>query len=405
MTSARPNSLPEIDLQEKLLTIVIPHFNQSKILPRAVASVLGSTQTDIEIIIVDDGSADGSEPVLAVLEHAHPSIRIIRSTKNEGAPAALNTGLAQARGRYISFLGADDFVLPTLYSTMVSRLEQNPSAALACGHVAIIDINGRVRGIRPFTAPAFHEQFLSPETVRQRIRSSDNWICNTSAVYRTELIRNVGGYDVSLGPFCDGFLSRVLAFTHGFIFVPGVHGVWQVSPGSLSASSILDRGERAQLIASVQERLTNSPIGQIAPDYAAIYARRLRFSAVRMHFFWYGENSDPMVIAEAAGDIGLDRKILVLIRSLVGFGYVGRVLALSWLAIRMRPFPPVSLLLHLIQYLIVARPASRKVKDALSDLEISSAKLVGRRVNCKERLQSGPRLVCSEGRQRLNNPP
>ena len=228
--------------QEKTLTVVIPHFNQSTVLPRAVASVLGSGQTDIEIIIVDDGSADASKPILAALEHAHRSIRVIRHAENEGAPAALNTGLAEARGRYISFLGADDFVLPTLYSTMISRLEQNPAPALACGHIAIVDINGRMRGIRPFVAPAFSEQYLSPETVRNLIVNSDNWICNTSAIYRTESIRNAGGYDGSLGPFCDGFVSRVLAFTHGFIFVPGVHGVL----ASLSRFSVCIGNTRSQ---------------------------------------------------------------------------------------------------------------------------------------------------------------
>jgi len=379
LPTAPPNPLRGIKLQEKTLTIVIPHFNQGKILPRAVASVLGSGIIDIEIIIVDDGSTDGSESILAALERAHRSIRVIRHAKNEGAPAALNTGLAEARGRYISFLGADDFVLPDLYQTMISRLEQNSAAALACSHVAIVDVDGCVRGIRPFTAPAFCEQFVSPEIVRRRIVNSDNWIGGTSSVYRTDLIRNIGGYEVELGAFCDGFVSRVLAFTHGFIFVPGVYGVWQISPGSLSASSILDRDKRVRLIALIQERLVHSPIGKIAPDYPAIYARRLRFNAARMHFFWYRKNSDPAEIAEAAGIAGFDHKMLAHIRGLIGFNYVGRVFAISWLAIRLRPFAPVPLVLHLIQNLIIARRARRRVKDALVEVETSSAKLVGGR--------------------------
>ena len=67
---------------ERLLTVVIPHFNQKDFLPRAVASVLKGESREIEIIIVDDGSTDDSEPVLAALEVLDPCITIIRGKTN-----------------------------------------------------------------------------------------------------------------------------------------------------------------------------------------------------------------------------------------------------------------------------------------------------------------------------------
>src|SRR5450631_4235533 len=86
----------------KLLTIVVPHFNQKDFLPRAVASVLQGEACELEIIIVDDGSTDGSEPVLSALEALSPLITVIRCETNQGAAAALNSGLAAARGRYVT---------------------------------------------------------------------------------------------------------------------------------------------------------------------------------------------------------------------------------------------------------------------------------------------------------------
>src|SRR6202171_1390571 len=81
---------------EKRLTVVIPHFNQKNFLPRAVASILEGEIGEIEIIIVDDGSTDGSDPVLAALEAVSPLITVIRGKINQGVLKALNTGLAAA---------------------------------------------------------------------------------------------------------------------------------------------------------------------------------------------------------------------------------------------------------------------------------------------------------------------
>src|ERR1700686_1441192 len=100
---------------ERPLTVVIPHFNQKDFLPRAVASVLNGETREIEIIIVDDGSTDDSEPTLALSAAMHPFITVIRGKVNRGAPAALNTARPAALIVYVSFLIADDLVLLRLY--------------------------------------------------------------------------------------------------------------------------------------------------------------------------------------------------------------------------------------------------------------------------------------------------
>src|SRR5882757_9479805 len=144
---------------ERLLTVVIPHFNQKDFLPRAVASVLDGETCEIEIIIVDDGSTDDSEPTLAALEALHPFITVIRGKVNGGAPAALNTGLAAVRSRYVSFLGADDLVLPNLYMPLLRALDDNPAAARACSQIAMVAGDGSLRGIRPVTPPSFRAEY------------------------------------------------------------------------------------------------------------------------------------------------------------------------------------------------------------------------------------------------------
>lgn len=332
------------------LTVVIPHFNQSHILPRAVASVVGDDMGDTEIIIVDDGSTDGAEDVLVALEQAvHSSLRVIRLAQNRGVAAALNIGLSAARGRFIAFLGADDFVMPGCYQTIIAALERHPSAALACGEIALVSTHGIVHGIRPLTLPAWYESYLTPATIRRRISRTDNWICNTATVHRTEVIRSAGGFDPTLGAFCDGFVCRVLAFTYGFVFVPGVYGVWQTAANTFSASSMLDRQESARLVALAEKLLLASEVGKTAPEYPALFCRRFRFNAARMHLIWNGVHADPVLIAEAAGGNERDERVLATIKRGIGFGSLGRTVALCWLVVRLRPFAFKTLLINLIR--------------------------------------------------------
>jgi glycosyltransferase involved in cell wall biosynthesis len=331
---------------ERLLTVVIPHFNQKDFLPRAVASIQEGETREIEIIIVDDGSTDGSEPVLAALEALSPHITVIRGKTNQGAPAALNTGLAAARSRYVTFLAADDFVMPDLYMPLLRSLDDNPTAALACSAIVIVGSDGSLRGIRPMTPPSFRLEYIDPQTICRRIESTDHWICSTTAVFQTALLRAAGGFDTTLGVFCDIIVARILAFRHGFVYVPGIRAVFRVAAHTLSASTLLDQDENIRLLEVARERLSASIVGQLAPGYPDLFARRMQFSAARLQLVWHGRNADPNAIVKVAGGTDTDIKALTAIRQTVGFGMIGRVFALGWLTFRLRPFAPLSLMVH-----------------------------------------------------------
>jgi glycosyltransferase involved in cell wall biosynthesis len=87
------------------ISVVIPAFNATATLPRALDSVFRQTCTDFEVLVVDDGSSDDTEAALAA--YGRP-VRLIRQP-NQGAAAARNHGIREARGRLIAFLDADDF--------------------------------------------------------------------------------------------------------------------------------------------------------------------------------------------------------------------------------------------------------------------------------------------------------
>jgi glycosyltransferase involved in cell wall biosynthesis len=359
----------ESSRSERLLTVVIPHFNQKDFLPRAVASVLDGESREIEIIIIDDGSTDDSEPTLAALEAMHPFITVIRVKENQGAPAALNIGLAAVRSRYVSFLGADDLVLPNLYMPLLRALDDHPAAALACSQIAILAGDGSLRGIRPITPPSFRAEYLDPPTICRRIASTDHWICSTTAIFRTDLLRAAGGFDATLGVFCDIIVARILAFQHGFIYVPGIRAVFRVAASTLSGSSRLDQNENTRQLEIASERLSTSIVGRLAPGYPDLFARRMRFSAARLQLVWRGRNADPDVIVKAAGGTKTDIKALTAIRQTIGFGTIGRPFAVGWLTLRLRPFSPLYLIMHSLRNRFTFLRDRQRVTDWISRMD------------------------------------
>ena len=103
------------------VSVIIPTYNRATMLPRAVKSVLAQTYTDLELLIVDDCSADETPEVVAGF--VDPRIRSFRHSRNRGLAATRNTGIANSRGEYIAFLDDDDEFLPTKIEKQVNVLD------------------------------------------------------------------------------------------------------------------------------------------------------------------------------------------------------------------------------------------------------------------------------------------
>lgn len=116
--AVRPASDHPADL---LLSVVIPAYNEVATIDRLIATVL-DVDLDKEIIVVDDCSTDGTRDLLATLQAAHPDLRVLRHEKNRGKGAALRTGFAEARGRFVIVQDADLEYDPSEYPKMLGPL-------------------------------------------------------------------------------------------------------------------------------------------------------------------------------------------------------------------------------------------------------------------------------------------
>jgi glycosyltransferase involved in cell wall biosynthesis len=143
------------------VTVIIPTFNRAAIVGRAIRSVLAQTFEDWELIVVDDGSTDGTEQ--GVRSFSDHRIKYIRHERNRGGAAARNTGIRCARGEYVAFLDSDDEWLPgKLEKELDVFRDCDPEVGLVYSGKIILDERGKVLKVRmPTKAGWVHEALLN----------------------------------------------------------------------------------------------------------------------------------------------------------------------------------------------------------------------------------------------------
>jgi len=113
----------------ELISVVIPAYNRAGSIRRAISGALAQTYPNIEIVVVDDASADDTAARVAAL--GHPKVRLVRHATNRGAGAARNTGVAHARGGWIAFQDSDDDWLPEKLARQAAHMAGLPGDYVA----------------------------------------------------------------------------------------------------------------------------------------------------------------------------------------------------------------------------------------------------------------------------------
>lgn len=147
-------------MRKPLVSVIIPVFNRAHTLRRAIESVRAQEVSAWELIVVDDGSTDGSADIPA--SYGDLRIRTLRHDENRGAAAARNSGVSVARGRYVAFLDSDDEWLPGKLAAQLDALEGRPDApqALCTAFLLHREETGRHSKRRPRADGSWFETIL-----------------------------------------------------------------------------------------------------------------------------------------------------------------------------------------------------------------------------------------------------
>lgn len=123
---------------ENLVSVIVPAYNSGKTIEKSVRSILKSTYSTIEIIVIDDGSSKSDTLIYDGLRKISDKIRIIHQ-KNTGVSGARNTGINCAQGEFITFVDADDTIDPELISTLIDNCKKNQADVSVCGYREYFD--------------------------------------------------------------------------------------------------------------------------------------------------------------------------------------------------------------------------------------------------------------------------
>jgi glycosyltransferase involved in cell wall biosynthesis len=176
------------------VTVLMPVFNAERHLRAAIDSNLTQTWSDFELLVIDDGSTDGSAAITAGYDDAR--IRFERFPKNQGLSAALNHGLAIAACPLIARQDADDVSRPDRLSTQLAALRRDPALALIGSQARTLDDSGSAIGEvdRPLDEASIRWYALL-----------DNPFIHTAVVFRRDVAIELGGFDAAFDPFSQDY--------------------------------------------------------------------------------------------------------------------------------------------------------------------------------------------------------
>ena len=243
------------------ISVVIPAYNRADTIGLAVGSVLRQTVRDIEVIVVDDASADGTVAALEAIDDAR--LRIIRHERNAGGAAARNTGLRAATGDWVAFQDSDDEWLPLKLERQLAALARFGEAAVGvyCGMIIFgrPDQSGFDPGaVRYWPNPRMRPASFEGDLYRTLLLSGSLISTQTFMGRRAALIE-IGGFDERLKALQDWDCFIRIAKLGPIAFEPEPLVIQRFSGNSLTRSSRNRADAHAAIIEKHREALEATP--------------------------------------------------------------------------------------------------------------------------------------------------
>jgi glycosyltransferase involved in cell wall biosynthesis len=297
------------------VSVIMPAHNSELYIEDAVRSVLGSGEPDVEVVVVDDGSTDGTAAAVRAIDDSR--INLITIAPSGGPARPRNVGIAHARAPFVAMLDSDDILKPGRLGASVDILERCPTAGFAFSNFERMDPDGNIfetsfsyaypvfRSLE--SHPAGGDWRLIPQKELARGLLYENFIGTSGVVMRRQLVNELGGFDETLrngddldlwfrlAHCCDAAYSPSLAYSYRIL----ANSVARGPPlrTAMSRIKVLQRERKRWRERAARRQLSR----RIAENLAGIaYQQRLhheRWNAVRSYLQAYTTSPEPRWLA------------------------------------------------------------------------------------------------------------
>jgi glycosyltransferase involved in cell wall biosynthesis len=183
--------------------VIIPCYNYGRFLGRCVQSVLSQTEVEVKALVLDDASMDETAEIAAAMAARDKRVQFRRHATNCGHIATYNEGFEWATSEFLLLLSADDLLTPGALGRAVRLMDQNPEVGLACGRQIVFQSEDQLDAIVPNLSAPGVRLLTGPEFLHSVCQSGANSVATPTAVVRTQLQKELGGYRKELPHTAD----------------------------------------------------------------------------------------------------------------------------------------------------------------------------------------------------------
>lgn len=233
-----------------LVSVICVCYNHARFVTEALDSVMAQTYQPIELIVIDDGSTDGSPKIIKQWIAAHPETVMLLNGNNIGYCKTFNKAAALAKGKYLIDLSADDVLLPDRIAIGVQSLESNPHAGVTFSDAEHVDEAGNKISLH--SDRFLHHTIPSGDIYKVLIERF--FICSPTMMFAREVFNELGGYDETLAYEDFDFWIRSSRKYH-YVYTPLVLVRKRKVRGSLSSSQFTVRSTHSLTTFRVCEKI------------------------------------------------------------------------------------------------------------------------------------------------------
>ena len=286
-----------VDNNAMKISVLLPNYNHGAFIRENVEAVLAQTHENWELIIIDDGSTDGSVDTIRELAARDRRIVPIILPQNRGVISAIQTGLAAMTGELLYGSAADDYISSNLFfERVVKAMADHPETSGAFGKAEVMDAASGDLLWEMGSAPTVG--YIAPRLALETFLTGGLFVPGASAVWKRAHIDALGGFDPSLGPQTDFFINHALPAMTGAVFIDDIFVVVRAGTGNYHRSS--DTQEFFRRHALVENKLRSIELPAAPdPDWLRAWRERLvdsRLAVSRQRNFF-------STVRDAIGDI------------------------------------------------------------------------------------------------------